>query len=212
MKKIFLFSTLIGLFVSKSFCAVATTDVYVMNKDSQSASSAMKMAIDAMQQAQKAQEAATSSKGIVDAIQNFRKMDMKKFCPSCSDYTIQELQDWKNKNSGNLCEQLNDQLELVGGHMDSAYNIQSLLDKIKSISADPTDPNAMQSLNTAFASASSQTLTEMNQTQQQLAAYNLQKEQDNKVTSKISQMKMNKSMFGKANLCADDSSGGSSCN
>ena len=210
MKKIFLFSTLIGLFVSKSFCAVATTDVYVMNKDSQSASSAMKMAIDAMQQAQKAQEAATSSKGIVDAIQNFRGLNMQKFCPSCSDYTIQELQDWKNKNSGNLCEQLNDQLQLVGGHMDSAYNIQNLLSKMQSIN--PSDLNAMQSLNTAFASASSQTLTEMNQTQQQLAAYNLQKEQDNKVTSKISQMKMNKSMFGKANLCADDSSGGSSCN
>ena len=44
----------------------------------------------------------------------------------------------------------------------------------------------------------------MNQTQQQLAAYNLQKDQNSAVSSKMSQMKLNKSMFGQTNLCSDN--------
>lgn len=195
-----IFFTLLLLATNQIFAVVPTMDVNVMQKDTQAASQSMTVAIQMMDQIRKGAENVSTAKNLVSGLQSFMSLDLSKFCPSCSTTTIEDLQKWKDQNGKNVCEQMNNQLKLVNGHITNLSDISNLLTQLQSAATGKVDPAV---LNAAFSSASTATLTEMNQTQQQLAAYNLQKDQNSAVNSKLTKMKLNKSMFGQANLCSD---------
>lgn len=212
MKKILLI--LLGNIVSFNiFAAVATSDVYVMAKDSERASTVASYYLQVAQDIKKNANDFTKQGTTLDKFNQLinSKGTISKICTGCSDVTIEQLQDWQNKNAKNICEELNNQLDLVNGHITNISDMNKVLDLLKTGMGNATDPQAYAKLGNAISSATNATLTEMNQTQQQLAAYNLQKEQKNNVDAKMTEMKLNKSMFGQANICDSDSSS-SSCN
>lgn len=192
-------TSLIGLLafsINFSYASVQMVDVNVMQKDTQQAASSMayyaNMVSDLKTSSQNV-AAQTSTVTKLQALVN-SSSSISEICTGCSDTTLASLQDWQAQNAQNICQELNNQLSLVSGQMTSMSQMQTLVKNLTAMmSTGKADPSA---LTAAFSQATTQTLTQMNQTQQQLANYTLQEKQADKVEAKIKQMKMNKTMFG----------------
>lgn len=202
MKKI-LITTLLSFNILNCFGAVATSDVYVMGKDTERAATTVSYYESLTKEAYDlAQNASTQGKSLdkLNTLVN-NSSTIKKLCAGCSDVTIAQLEDWKNKNAANICEETNNQLSLVNGHITNLTDMNKFLSTLQSaMNGDMKDPSAYAKVGTAIASATHSTLTEMNQTQQQLASYNLQKDQKDSVDNKLAELQANKSMFGTTNV------------
>lgn len=202
MKKIFI-TTFLSLNILNCFGAVATSDVYVMGKDTQRASAVASYYATLVKEVQDLSKQASTQGQSLDKLQTLVNGSgtIKKLCATCSDVTIEQLEEWKQKNAANICEEANNQLSLVNGHISNLTDMNKFMDALQNAArGDMSDPAAYAKLGNAISTATQSTLVEMNQTQQQLAAYNLQKDQKNSVDNKLAELQANKSMFGTTNV------------
>lgn len=196
-KKILL-SVLFG--INFMFSMVATQDVHVMSKDSTQAMNVMGYYTNLVKDINSQKETVAQQKNALATLEKLSNRNnqevIKRICAGCSDTTVQELEDWRAANAKNICDELNNQLGLIRGHITNIGQMDKLLENLKqAMSGDPTQMDFTR-IGAAFSSASNATLTEMNQTQQQLANYNLQKDQNQQVEKKLSEVQMKQSLFG----------------
>ena len=124
-----------------------------MQKDTQAASQSMTVAIQMMDQIKKGADNISTAQNLASGIQGFMNLDLSKFCPSCSTTTIEDLQKWKDQNGKNVCEQMNNQLKLVNGHITNLSDISSLLTQLQSAATGKTDPAVLNESNTTTISS-----------------------------------------------------------
>ena len=186
--------TLITLIFLTNYCfgAVVTTDIYVMKKDATQAANFGSQMVGTMKDIKSKYDQLQNTKTLADGITQFNSLDSRKFCPECSDATIDDLEKWKKAVGKNWCEEFNNHLGLIQGHIKNVGDMQNFITALSTASA-TKDPALVMS---AFQSAQTTTLSELNATQQQMAAYAMEKDRKNEVDEKISKMKANKAMYG----------------
>ncbi len=195
MKK--LLSILLLGYICNSFAVVATQDMYIMQKDTAEATNFVTTATGMLQSAQSQYDSLKNAQSLVQGITSLQNIDASKFCPTCSDVTIDQLQNWQQAMAKNWCENFNNNLNLVQGNITSMESVKSL---VAALPAAIASGNPAQ-VTAAFSQAQTTTLAQMNQTSQQMASYSMQKDRKEEVDNKITQMKTNKAMYGVA--CPD---------
>lgn len=183
--------------IGNTFAVIATEDMYVMQKDTAEATSFVTTTMGMLQSAQSQYDALKNATSLVDGIQAVQNIDASKFCPSCSDVTVEQLTNWQEAMSKNWCETFNNNLGLIQGNITSVESAKAL---VAALPAAIASGNPAQ-VAAAFSQAQTSTLSQMNTTQQQMAAYTMQNSRQSEINAKITQMKTNKAMYGVA--CPD---------
>lgn len=183
--------------IGNTFAVVATQDMYVMQKDTAEATNFVTTSMGMLQSAQSQYDSLKNAQSLVQGIQALQNIDASKFCPSCSDVTVEQLTNWQEAMAKNWCENFNNNLGLIQGNITSMESVKALVNALPSAiaSGNPAQVAA------AFSQAQTSTLSQMNTTQQQMAAYTMQNDRKAEIDQKITQMKTNKAMYGVA--CPD---------
>ena len=195
MKK--LLSILLLGYICNSFAVVATQDMYIMQKDTAEANNFVITATGMLKSAEDQKDSLANAKSLIQGITALKNIDPTKFCPTCSDVTVEQLENWKEAMAKNWCENFNNNLSLVQGNITSMASVEAL---VKALPAAIASGNPAQ-VTAAFSQAQTTTLAQMNQTSQQMASYSMQKDRKEEIDSKIIEMKTNKAMYGVA--CPD---------
>lgn len=196
------FGVLCLLSFNYSFAVIPTMDVNVMSKDTRGAIMVMQTIAGQYQQANSMVQSATKVSDVASALKFATNgLDVSKFCPECGGYTISELENYKKQSAKNICEQINNQLQIVQGHMTNMASVTNFVQQVATL--DPNNPQALVALTSAAGAATATAATEANQTQQQMASYQLMKDKEQNVNKKVADMNMTNALFGVTTLCSD---------
>lgn len=176
---------------------VIVTDLNVMQKDTQASYNTIQTYYTWIKQAQEAKNQATNGANILSTMQNINNTSIRKLCTNCSDYTISELEKYKQIMGANWCDSVSNSLDFAQKQFANAGDIQRFLDTLSSSVASGTlDPGAFMS---ALSTASSSTLNSLNQTTQMMAATQASEKQEQEVKNQIAKKRLDYAITGNPN-------------
>lgn len=191
-KSLFLILTL-SLVFNTSQAVILTEDIGVKAKDIQKVAdtiSAMKTVYDQMSSLKGNISDLSKVNSAMNTIMNNKFV--KEFCYGCSEETIEDLEKYKIAEAKNWCDTVNQHVNFINGSVSNITQLNSFIENLPNIikSGDPS------SLAAVFNMATSKTVDQLNRTQSQAMSYQMAKERNQEIDSKLSQMKANKALFG----------------
>lgn len=188
---------------------VQVTDLNVMYKDTQSTTMSVSAIASMYQQAQQAYTATQNSRNLLDAMNNISNIPIGQLCLSCSDYTVNELENFNQQMAKNWCQQVSNSLGMANTALQNGASTQAALGNLQSTltscMANPATCNVDPTqITNALMNANTQTMTSMNQTVQMTAAAAASQKQQDDVKAAIATQKLRGALNGTTNASPSD--------